>query len=101
MHELLDSVFMAASRLVKHPADPAATVSMVDDAELIARVALPFGFEPEQWRGLVAEVDALRAALEAHPADDEAGRPEESSGVAASTISELARALGTHLRQYI
>ena len=101
VHELLDSLFMAASRLVKHPADPAATVSMVDDAELIARVALPFGFEPEQWRGLVAEVDALRIALEAHPADDEAGRPEESSGVAASTISDLAKALGTHLRQYI
>jgi len=101
VHELFDSLFMAASRLVKHPADPAATVSMVDDADLIARVAVPFGFETDQWRGLVAEVDALRVALEAHPADDESGRPEDGSGVAASTISELAKVLGTHLRQYI
>lgn len=101
VHELLDSLFMAASRLVKHPADPAATVSMVDDAELIARVAVPFGFETVQWRGLIAEVDALRVALEGHPADDESGRPEGDSGVAASTISELAKVLSTHLRQYI
>jgi len=101
VHELFDSLFMAASRLVKHPADPAATVSMVDDAELIARVAVPFGFETAQWRGLIAEVDSLRVALEGHPADDEGGRPEGDSGVAASTISELAKVLSTHLRQYI
>ena len=87
VHELFDSLFMAASKLAKHPLDPSATVSLVDDAEVLADVALPFGFEPGQWRQFVNQVVELRGALEAEPADE--------------GIAELAAALRDHLRRYV
>lgn len=98
VHELFDSLFMAAAKLAKHPADPSATVSLVDDAEVITRVALPFGFEPGQWRQLVAGVVSLRDAIDGEPDEadgDGSGAPSDER------ISELAVALRDHLRQYI
>ncbi len=121
VHELFDSLFMASDRLARHPADPAATVSVVDDAEVISRVALPFGFESAQWRRLVAEVAALRAAVSGEavsgepaagtddrPDDDGAADGDEPAAdqVAPTepddeTIRSLAAALRDHLRQYV
>jgi hypothetical protein len=107
VHELFDSLFMAADRLARHPADASATVSVVDDAEVISRVALPFGFESAQWRRLVAEVAALRAAVSGEPVpslgDDDAADPDQDAGVEADdeTIRSLAAALRDHLRQYV
>lgn len=98
VHELFDSLFMAAAKLAKHPADPSATVSLVDDAEVITRVALPFGFEPGQWRQLVATVVSLRDAIDGE-SDEVDG--EESDVPSDERISELAVALRDHLRQYI
>lgn len=98
VHELFDSLFMAAAKLAKHPADPSATVSLVDDAEVITRVALPFGFEPGQWRQLVATVVSLRDAIDGE-SDEVDG--EESDAPSDERISELAVALRDHLRQYI
>ena len=34
VHELFDSLFMASDKLAKHPTDPGATVSLVDDADV-------------------------------------------------------------------
>jgi hypothetical protein len=119
VHELFDSLFMAADKLAKHPADPGATVSLVDDAEVIARVALPFGFEPSQWRRLVGEVAGLRVAIEGDtgnadlddpdPDPDEDGGGDEDGGAdegpvgpaSDERIAELARELRDHLRQYV
>jgi hypothetical protein len=116
VHELFDSLFMAADKLAKHPADPAATVALVDDAAVITEVALPFGFEPSQWRRLVGEVVGLRLAIEGDPgsgddgadaevpaADDESGGDVATPAGPASDerIAELARALRDHLRQYV
>ncbi len=120
VHELFDSLFMAADKLAKHPADPGATVSLVDDAEVIAQVALPFGFEPSQWRRLVGEVADLRLAIEGDTSgadlgdldlddldpdpgsDPDDGADEGPVGPASDEqIAELARALRDHLRQYV
>jgi hypothetical protein len=93
LHELLDSLFMASSRLVKHPADPSATVALVDAADVIAQVAVPFGFESAQWRRLVGEVSELRQAVEG---DGEAATVEGDAD-----ISQRAIALREHLRTYV
>jgi hypothetical protein len=96
VHELFDSLFMAAAKLAKHPADPSATVSLVDDAEVIVRVALPFGFEPAQWRQLVAAVAVLGEAIEGESASTDVSEPTSDE-----RIAELAAALREHLRQYV
>ena len=108
VHELFDSLFMAADRLARHPADPSATVSLVDDAEVISQVALPFGFEPAQWRRLVGEVADLRVAIEGEVAPEPVeGEPDDEPvtgpvGPASDErIAELAAALRDHLRQYV
>lgn len=104
VHELFDSLFMAAAKLAKHPADPSATVSLVDDAEVITRVALPFGFEPGQWRQLVASVVALRAGIDGEasdPAADQADTTGPAGLPSDERIAELAAALRDHLRQYV
>lgn len=112
VHELFDSLFMAADRLARHPADPSATVSLVDDAEVISQVALPFGFEPAQWRRLVGEVADLRVAIEGEVSPEPSPEPVEGEpddepvtgpvGPASDErIAELAAALRDHLRQYV
>lgn len=116
VHELFDSLFLAADRLARHPGDAAATVSVVDDAEVIAQVALPFGFEPAQWRRLVAEVADLRVAIVGEPevdpddtddtdADDGESRgteaADEPTAASEARIAELAASLRDHLRQYV
>lgn len=113
VHELFDSLFMASDKLAKHPTDAGATVSLVDDAVVIAQVALPFGFEPSQWRRLVGEVADLRSAIEGEPdggGADDADADEDETGDAAvdrsgpdtdARIAELAAVLRDHLRQYV
>ncbi|MEI2698322.1 MAG: hypothetical protein V9E94_08230 [Microthrixaceae bacterium] len=92
LHDLLDSLFMAADRLARHPADPSSTISVVDDVEVVGQVALPFGFEPQQWRHLVDAADALAAAITADTTDTEA---------ADSVVVELASTLREVLSQYV
>lgn len=94
LHELFDTVFMSADRLSKHPTDASATVSIVDAADLLGQVALPFGFEPAQWRTLVATVAALRDAI----APDAGSDAEPASD---ADIAEAATAARDVIRQYI
>ncbi len=102
LHELLDSLFVAADRLARHPADPAATLSMVDDTEVVGQVALPFGFEPRQWRTLVDAAEALTAAITGdQDADTADGRREGTGATDDDSVSELAAALRDLLRQYV
>jgi hypothetical protein len=114
VHGLLDSLFLAAGRLAKHPADPSATVSLVDDAEVISQVAVPFGFDGPQWRRLVDGVEALRAAImgevpdrDGSDGDDPDGdhpdgaAPGPDGAVDDAAVAELAASLRDHLRQYV
>lgn len=92
LHDLLDSLFMAAGRLAKHPADPSSTVSVVDDAEVVAQVALPFGFEPPQWRRVVDAAEALATAITADTGDSE-----EADAAVAGLAGELRDILGQYV----
>ena len=105
LHELFDSVFLAAGRLAKRPSDAAATVDVVDAADLLAQVALPFGFEPAQWRTLVGAVTALREAISptgAGGGDADDGEPAPAAAPAGDDeIAELAATARDTVRQYI
>jgi hypothetical protein len=98
VHELFDRVFMAADRLARNGADAHGTVQLVDAAEVLGRLALPFGFEPPQWRALVSQVTALRDAIEPGEVDGEGERP---AALGDTEIAEMAASVRDLLRQYI
>ncbi len=91
VHELLDRVFMASDRLARNGADASGTVALVDAAEVVEQLALPFGFEPGQWRSFVATVQELRDALDGGPEDAEPPSDEDVAALA-TRLRELVRA---------
>jgi hypothetical protein len=97
VHEVLDRAFMAADRLRSHPTDASATVQVVDAAGQLEQLALPFGFEPAQWRRLVTAACDLRDAIV--PSQDT--ETEDAEPVGDEAISELAVVLRDQVRQYI
>ena len=102
VHELLDRVFMTASRLVKHPTDAAATVGLVDANSVLQQLAVPFGFEPPQWDRLVSAARAVAEAIEppaTSVADTDSDGPTEPA--TDSEIMELARTLVDQVRLYV
>ncbi len=99
VHELLDRVFMAADRLARNGADAQGTVQLVDAADVLGRLALPFGFEPAQWRRLVSEVTALSDAIDPSPSEGDDAAP--LTAASDSDIAEQAASVRQQLRQYI
>ena len=93
VHEVLDQVFMSSDRLVKHATDPAATVELFEATARLEQLALPFGFEPPQWKRLVSAAQAVASAIEPDGDEDEPASDER--------VSELAKELRDHVRQYI
>jgi len=102
VHELLDRVFMSASRLVKHPTDAAATVGIVDSSAVLGKLAVPFGFEPPQWQRLVSAAQEVSQAL-APPSSTsdsaDSGGPAEPA--TDDQIRELAKLLLDQVRLYV
>lgn len=103
VHEILDRVFMNASRLMKHPTDAAAIVGLVEVVAVLEQLALPFGFEPPQWQRLVAAAQQLSQALEPSSISGESASSEvvSSEAVTDERISELARLLSEQVRLYV
>lgn len=92
VHELLDRLFMAASKLASK--DDSASILAVDDvAATLERMGPPFGFEPPQWKALVRMSSRLRDALAAGPGDEVALTDPE--------IRTLSGDLKALLRQYV
>jgi hypothetical protein len=92
VHEVLDGLFVAAGRLAKKPTDARATVQVVDAANSLSAMALPFGFDDSAWSRLVQQAvllaDALRGEGENVPNDSELGE-------LASDVRDL---VGTYIR---
>ena len=95
VHELLDSVFMSSDRLARNGADASGTVQLVEAAEVVEQLALPFGFEPGQWRTFVGRVLELRDAIGGADSSDGAGP------VSDEEIAELAAGVRDLVRQYV
>jgi hypothetical protein len=93
VHAVLDGLFMSAGRLAKHATDPSATVALVDVTAQLEQMALPFGFEPAQWRRLVESAQQVRDAIEPSSTGDEPATDEE--------IAERAAVARDLVRQYI
>lgn len=98
VHELLDSLFIASDRLARNANDASGTVNMVDAAAVVEQLALPFGFDPSQWRRFVSVVTALRDAIS--PSDGSDG---DGTGAPPTDeeISELAAKVRDQVRQYV
>lgn len=92
VHEVLDELFMSSDRLAKHATDASATVAVVEVTARLEQMALPFGFEPAQWRRLVTTAQHVRDAIEP---------PEDAEPVTDAEISERAVAARDAVRQYI
>jgi hypothetical protein len=84
VHELLDAVFLSSGRLARNGSDASGTVALVEAAAVIEQVAVPFGFEPAQWRHLVGLVQQLRDSLEGEDSDAEVAST-------AATVRDLVR----------
>ena len=95
VHVVLDNLFMSTDRLAKHATDPSATVELVDVTAQLEQMALPFGFEPAQWRRLVESAQGVRDAIQP-PADAEEAEPASDAD-----ISERAAVARDLVRQYI
>lgn len=99
LHELLDRIFLAADRLTRNADDAAGIVDLVEGADLLGRLALPFGFEPAQWRALVERVDELSAAVAPPtPGDPDADRPDP---VDPEVVAASAARLREELRAFV
>jgi hypothetical protein len=71
--DALSELFVASDRLMHDPEDHEGVLSLVDAARMADSLAVPYGFAPAVWRGLVDSANELRGMLEGD-ADDEAVR---------------------------
>jgi hypothetical protein len=83
VNDLLSKAFGAADTLRNDTHDHQAVLSFIDAAGTIEQLAMPYGFEREQWQAVCREVLELRDGLEADDADDDeleslAGRVRET-----------------------
>ncbi len=101
VHELFDRVFMAADRLVRNGADASGTVGVADTAAVLEQLALPFGFEPADWRRLVGEVQRLRSMLDPESVGTLGEDDDSSIDATDAEIAEQARRVRELLRHYI
>ena len=95
VHELLDSVFMSSDRLARNGADASGTLQLVEAADVVEQLALPFGFEPAQWRTFVGRVLELRDALGGQGGEDGTESPSDEE------VAELAAGVRDLVRQYV
>lgn len=71
VQEVLSRLWQAAGTLAKDPADAAAVLAAVESANQLEHTGLPFGFEPQVWRGIVGDALTLRVAFESEDPDDQ------------------------------
>ncbi len=69
--DTLSTLFVAADRLRRNVRDHQGVLALVDAADTVAGLSLPYGFEAGTWRRLVERSGALRAAIEAGELDDD------------------------------
>jgi len=72
VNDLLSNAFDAADRIKGNTHDHEAVLEFLEAEQVIERLALPYGFERENWDSVLIVLGALRDSLEADdPSDDE------------------------------
>jgi len=90
--DALGEVFVAADRLMHDAKDKDGVLGLVNGANAVAKLRLPYGFAPAVWADIQDRSGALRDVLEG-PADADEGDDD--------AIKESARELRDVLRQYV
>ncbi len=88
--ELLNSLYLGADKLSRDPADPDAVIGFAAAAERVGDIAVPIGFDDDDWKRLQEDAVGLRGVL----ADADATDDDEA-------VSERARAVREHLRPWL
>ncbi len=64
--DALSTLYVTVDRLAKHPHDRKPATAYVAAAKALDGLTVPYGFATSDWDDLVAEVDALAAAVRPH-----------------------------------
>jgi hypothetical protein len=76
--EALSDLFEAADRLANDQHNADAVLGVVEGAERLATLPVPFGFDRSEWQALIAQADGVKELVEAarpdHDAVEEAAR---------------------------
>jgi hypothetical protein len=86
--EILSDLFVACDRLQKNARDADGVLGVVNSAEKLSTRALPFGYEPTVWEGMVDAATGLSDDLAGDEVDDD-------------ELEDKARALRDRLRNYV
>ena len=70
-NDLLSNAFDAADRIRRNTHDHEAILEFLEAEEEIGRLALPYGFERDDWDRLLLDLATLRDALESEAPDDD------------------------------
>ena len=70
VNEVLSAVFQACDRLKKNARDANGVLRFLDNAPVVRRISMPFGFERPEWDSIVSQVRAIEALLDDADSDD-------------------------------
>ncbi|MEZ5380382.1 MAG: hypothetical protein R2754_01160 [Microthrixaceae bacterium] len=94
VQDLLTQLYAAVDRLKDNPKHPGSRLDVVDAAERMDRLAVPFGFDAGQWRDLVERAGDLRDEIDeeilgaAEGADDAEDLDDAGDGAAEDGADE-------------
>ena len=86
---MLSDIFEACDRLVHDARNADAILELVQGADRIEELSVPFGFDRAGWQALIGQIGALRELLEAYGELD------------VDTATEQARVLRDALRSLV
>lgn len=70
--DVLSDLFVAADKLRRHPRDPRAITTAIDQATAAVGLPAPYGFDRRTWAQVGLRAGALRTALDTTEPDDDA-----------------------------
>lgn len=80
VQDLLTQLYAAVDRLKDNPKIPGARLDVVEAADRMDRLAVPFGFDASQWRDLVERAGELRDEIEQMTSADLDGELDDGDG---------------------
>lgn len=88
LNDLLGDVLVLAKKLVKNAGDAKSTLAMVKQAELLADVKTPFGFDSRKWSRIRFQATQMHETLADEDRDEDA-------------VNEAAQALAEELQEVV
>ena len=70
VNDVLSALFEASDRLRKNARDANGVLRFLDQAPVVRRIGMPFGFERPVWNGIVEQVRSIESLLDDVDSDD-------------------------------